>query len=47
VAQKINSQGYKTKVRNTEKSSTRGGGNYTKTAIAQILRNPLYIGKKD
>ncbi len=46
VAEKLNLSGYKIKVRKTKNGKLRGGGRYTKTAIAQILRNPIYIGKR-
>lgn len=46
VAKKLNSLGFKTKKRTSKDQKVRGGGPFTKSVIAQILRNVIYIGKR-
>ena len=46
VAQKLNTLGYKTKIRITRKGDRRGGGKYSKSTVDQILRNVVYVGKR-
>ena len=45
VAQYINDSGYRTKDYNSRRGKKQGNNTFNDSAIARILKNPLYIGK--
>jgi site-specific DNA recombinase len=45
VAEKINRLGHRTKLRKLSSGRTIGGKKFTRSYIAELLQNPIYIGK--
>jgi len=45
VAEKINRLGHRTKLRKLNSGRTIGGKKFTRSYIAELLQNPIYIGK--
>ena len=45
VAQYVNNQGYRSKQYTSRRGKQHGGHKFTDTAIAGILKNPIYLGK--
>jgi site-specific DNA recombinase len=45
VANRLNKEGFRTKIRKTKKGVQSGGGEFNKDSVNRILRNKIYIGK--
>jgi site-specific DNA recombinase len=45
VVDELNEQGHRTKVRHLRDDRVRGGVAFSRGAVAQLLKNPIYIGK--